>query len=391
MKVVADSPLKLVGLSQGAVSGVQAIVNLEFRKEHRALLKLLEDLKTRIDKTSAEAECKLKEYQKQLEESETRFEKLENESRGLMQKNRQWEDEVKDLKDKMMKFSEFMEAGIRATSASPPQGHLHDSGAQEAQLSPATASPAHDLHVADLQHPESSSTIASHRTGSDVPGVTQILSTPTTEQLEPVSRPNLPSPPVVNTTLEGHSNSSGNRRESSQLMPSLAHSGQTILSSLPLQVAASPANERTPPVLDKPLRKAASRKVWRNISQAPDQNVETYLAHAEKYIGAIKQRTDHFQFIARFIKGMLNEKDREALLKQLQKKFQSRITEDGFVEVRCSFLNLKDGLVAAGLIGTRSGKRDGDDGGMKAEMNTLRQKRRKTLESQTSEENDDEL
>ncbi|KAJ8070234.1 hypothetical protein OCU04_000619 [Sclerotinia nivalis] len=390
MKVVVNSPLKLVGLSQGAVSGVQAIVNLEFRKEHRALLKLFEDLKTRTDKTSAEAERKLKEYQKQLEESETRFEKLENESKELMQKNRQWEDELKDLKDKMMKFTEFMEAGIRATSASPPQGRLHDTGAQQNQLSPVTASPAHDL-VADTQHPESSSTIASHRTGSDVPGFTQTLSTPTAEQLEPVSRSDLPFLPVVNTTLEEHNQYSGNRRKSSQLMPSLAHSNQTILPPLPLQVAASPANETTPLVLDKPLRKAASRKVWLNISQAPDQNVETYLAHAEKFIGAIKQRTDHFRFIARFIKGLLNEKDREALLKQLQKKFQSRITEDGLVEVRCGYFNLKDGLVAAGLIETRSGKRDGDDSGMKAEVNTLRQKRRKTLESETSEENDDEL
>lgn len=361
-----NSPLKLVGLSQGAASGVQAIVNLEFRKEHRALLKLFEDLKTSTDKTSVEAERRLKECQKQLEESEIRFEKLENESKELMQKNRQWEDEIKDLKDRMMKFTEFMEAGIRAACASSPQDHLHDTDAQQTQLSPVTASPTHDLDVAEPQHPESLSTITSHRTGSDVPGVAQNLSAPNTEQLEPVSQPDLRSPRGVKTTLEEHNHCSGNGRKSSQLMPSLAHSGT-------------------------PLRKAASRKVWHNISQAPDQNVENYLAHAEKYVGAIKQRADHFQFIARFIKGLLNEKDREAVLKQLQKKFQSRITEDGLVEIKCGFLNLKDGLVAAGLIETKGGKRHCDDNGMKAEANTPRQKRSKTLESQTSEENDDEL
>ncbi|CAD6448202.1 751e1b82-90c8-40d8-bdba-01abec7313b4 [Sclerotinia trifoliorum] len=387
MKVV-NSPLKLVGLSQGAASGVQAIVNLEFRKEHRALLKLFEDLKTRTDKISAEAERRLTEYQKQLEESETRFEKLENESKELMQKIRRREDELKDLKDRMMKFTEFMEAGICATYASSPQGRLHDTDAQQTQLSPVTASPAHDLDVAEAQHPESLSTIASLQTGSDAPGVTQIPSASTTEQLEPVAQPDLPSPPVDKTALEEHSQCSGNRRESRELMPSLAHSGQTILPALPLQVTASPANERTPVALDMPLRKAGSRKVWHNISQAPDQNVETYLAHAEKYIGAIKQRADHFQFIARFIKGLLNEKDRAAVIKHLQKKFQSRITEDGLVEVKCGFLNLKDGLLAAGLIETMGGKRNCDDSGMKPEVSTLRQKRRKT---QSSEENDDEL
>lgn len=110
--VVANSPLKLVGLSQGAANGVQTIVNLQFRKEHRALLDLFEDLKTRMDKTSASAERRFEESQKQLEETENRLEKLENETRDLMQKNKEWENEVKDLKDKIMKLSELMGAGL---------------------------------------------------------------------------------------------------------------------------------------------------------------------------------------------------------------------------------------------------------------------------------------
>lgn len=83
------------------------------------------------------------------------------------------------------------------------------------------------------------------------------------------------------------------------------------------------------------------------------------------------------------------------MLKQLQKKFQSRTTKDGFVEVMCGFSDVGEGLLAAGLIvggggGGMSGKRGGHDATMdRGEVDTLHQKRRKTFESQLS--NDDEL
>ncbi|KAI9640957.1 hypothetical protein NHQ30_010799 [Ciborinia camelliae] len=394
---VSQSPLKLIGLSKGAANGVQTIVNLQFRKEHRALLNLFEDLKTRVDKASADAERRVEESEKQLEETDNRLKKLENEYRDLMQKNREWEDEVKDLKGRMMRLGDLMRAGGRPTSVS---SHCHPDGIglQRSQLLPITAPPTHDRRdFANLQHSKSTSPIASSQSGLEMPALGQLPSTYTSKQPEPVPQSASIFSPTSNTTLEDRDHHVSNNHESNQAMLSLAHNIQTKLPSPPSPLTGTPANEGMSSLSGKPLRRATSRKVvtsppWHNISQAPDQNVETYLAYAAEYIGAIKQRKTQFEFIARFIRGLRDERDRHALLKHLQKKFSSRTTKDGFVEVMCGFADVGDGLAAAGLLGSRNGKRDGDDAGMDdVEMDGPLQKRRKTLGSQLSEEDDDEL
>ncbi|KAF5878475.1 uncharacterized protein Bfra_000641 [Botrytis fragariae] len=333
--VSAKSPLKRVGLSQGAVNGVQSIVNLQFRKEHRSLFTLLEDLRTKVDKASADAERRFEESQKQLKDTESRLEKLEDESRAWMQMKREWEGEVTSLKEKMESASGLM--CLPATSA---------------------------------------------------------------EQLQPISQSVSALSPEINTCLLDRNPRTPNRRQSSQAISPLAHDGPMSPPPpprLPLP-ATTPTKKIIPPLLSKPLPNATSRKAarppsWINISQTPYQTIEDYLAHATERHQAIKSRKSRFEFIARFIRGLLNEKDRDALLKQLQKEYQSRTTKDGFVEVLCGFSDVGEGLLAAGLIagsGGTSGKRGGHDAGMDhGEVDASHQKRRKTLESQLS--NDDEL
>ncbi|QSZ35109.1 hypothetical protein DSL72_007973 [Monilinia vaccinii-corymbosi] len=402
MMVVSHSPLKLVGLSPGAANGVQTIVNLQFRKEHCALLDLFGDLKTKVEKSSADAERRVEESQKQLEETENRLKKLEDEYRDLAQKNKAWEDELKDLKRKMKKLGELMRAGTCATGLQRPQlprinvsshGLLHDKDQQQqSQLPLLTASPDHYRRdVADLQD-HLKLNIISSQVGLDMPAVRQQPSKPIAEEPSPVLRSDstlLSS--VSNTTLQNRHNHPLDRHESNQAMPSTAHNKQAVLPP-PSPLSAPRAIERRPPLSGKPSRKATSRKFdslppWVNISQAPDQDNETYLTYAAEYIGGIKQRKDQFEFIARFIRGLLDEEDRDTLLRQLQKKFSSRTTKNGLVEVMCGFADVGDAMEAVGLLGrSRSGKRDGDDAGMSSV-----QKKRKALESQLSEEYDDEL
>lgn len=110
--VPLPSPVKLVGLSQGAANGVQAIVNLHFRTEHRALLDLFEDLRKRVDKSSADAERRVEESQIRLEETENRLKKIEDECRDLVQRNKEWEDQVRDLKSKMEWLGGILGTGL---------------------------------------------------------------------------------------------------------------------------------------------------------------------------------------------------------------------------------------------------------------------------------------
>ncbi|TGO62929.1 hypothetical protein BCON_0016g00220 [Botryotinia convoluta] len=392
----AKSPLKRVGLSQGAINGVQSIVNLQFRNEHRALLTLLEDLGTRIDKTSVDAERRFEESQKQLKDTENRLEKLENESKDLMQKNKEWEGEVKGLKEKMERLSGLM--GLQTASAEPILARSGDTELQKDQLSAETALSGHGLDVAGLQHLATPSVIASPR--ENVIALEKRMSTSTAEQPQPVSQSVSALSPEINTSLDGRIPRTPNRRQSSQAISSLAHDSPMsppLAPRLPL-VATTPTKKRIPPLSSKPLPNATSRKAahppsWINISQTPDQTIEAYLAHATDYNKAIKSRKSRFEFIARFIRGLLKENDRDVLLKQLQTKFQSRTTKDGSVEVMCGFSDVGEGLLAAGLIagsGGTSGKRGGHDAGMDhGEVDASHQKRRKTLESQLS--NDDEL
>lgn len=97
--VSAKSPLE---------HGVQSIVNLQFRKEHRALLTILEDLRTKVEKSSADAERQFEESQKQSKNIENRLDKLENAWRERIQESKEWKDEVKSLKEKMERFSGLM-------------------------------------------------------------------------------------------------------------------------------------------------------------------------------------------------------------------------------------------------------------------------------------------
>ncbi|TEY71160.1 hypothetical protein BOTCAL_0100g00240 [Botryotinia calthae] len=280
--VSAKAPLQGVGLDERTRNAVNSIVDLQFRNEHRALLTLMEDLSSKLDKISADVERRFEESQNQSKVTENRLEKLENGVREMIQRSKECEGEVKSLKEGMERFSRSM--GLEATSAKPI----------------------------------------------------------------------------------------------------LARGGDTDLQ-----------QNRGKPLPNATSRKPAHPPCWINISQTPNQTIEAYLAHATKYNKAIKSRWSRFEFIARFIRGLLSEKDRDVLLEHLQKKFASRTTKDGFVEVMCDFSDVGEGLLATGLIvggggGGMSGKRGGHDAGMDhGEVYTLHQKRRKTLESQSS--NDDEL
>ncbi|TGO30280.1 hypothetical protein BPAE_0006g00200 [Botrytis paeoniae] len=394
--VSAKSPLKRVGLSQGAVNGVQSIVNLQFRKEHRSLFTLLEGLRTKIDKTSADAERRFEESQKQLKDTENRLEKLENESRDWMQRNREWEGEVKSLKEKMERLSGLM--GLQATSAEPILARRGDTELQKNRVPAGTDLSRRDVDVAGLQLLETPSVIVSSRGSAEAPE--QRMSASTAELPRVVSQSVSALLPEINTSLNDRNPRTPNRRQSSQAISPLAHDGPMSPPPpprLPLP-ATTPTKKRTSPFSSKPLPNATSRKaahppLWINISQTPDQTIEAYLAHATEYNKAIKSRKSRFEFIARVIRGLLKENDRDVLLKQLQKKFQSRTTKDGFVEVMCGFSDVGEGLLTAGLIagsGGTSGKRGAHDAGMNhGEVDASHQKRRKTLESQLS--NDDEL
>ncbi|KAF7892819.1 uncharacterized protein EAF02_000357 [Botrytis sinoallii] len=386
----AKSPLKRAGLCQEAINGVQRIVNFQFRKEHRALLTILEDLKTKVDKTSADAERRFEESQKQLKDTENRLEKLENESRDLIQKNKEWEGEVRGLKEKMERLSGLM--GLQTASAEPVLARSGDTELQKDRVPAGTDLSGQGLDVAGLQHLATPSVIVSSRGSAEAPE--QRMSTSTTQQSVSALSPE------INTSLNDRIPRTPNRRQSSQAISPLAHDGPMSPPLAPRLslVATTPINKRVPPPSSKPVPNATSRKAahppsWINISQTPDQTIEAYLAQATEYNKAIKSRKSRFEFIARFIRGLWKENDRDVLLKQLQKKFQSRTTKDGFVEVMCGFSDVGEGLLAARLIagsGGTSGKRGGHDAGMDHdEVDASHQKRRKTLESQSS--NDDEL
>ncbi|TGO42712.1 hypothetical protein BHYA_0006g01150 [Botrytis hyacinthi] len=392
--VFAKSTLERVGLSQGAVNGVQSIVNLQFRKEHRALLTILEDLRTKVDKTSADAERRFEESQKQLKDTENRLEKLENEWRDLIQKNKEWEGEVKSLKEKMERLSGLM--GLQIASAEPILAHSGDTELQKDQLSAETALSGHGPDVAGPQHLATPSAIASPR--GNIIAVEKRVSTSTAEQPQPASQSVSALSPEINASLDGRIPRTPNRRQSSQAISPLVQDGPMSpppAPRLPLTATTS-TKERVPPPSSKPLpnatcRKAARPPFWINISQTPDQTVEAYLARATEYNKAIRSRKSRFEFIARFIRGLWKENDRDVLLRQLQKKFVSRTTKDGFVEVMCGFPDVGEGLLAAGLIagsgGGTSGKRDGHDAGIDhGEGDASHQKRRKTLESRYDDE-----
>ncbi|KAF7923512.1 hypothetical protein BELL_0002g00230 [Botrytis elliptica] len=398
-RAFAKSPLKRVGLCQGAVNGVQRIVDLQFQKEHRALLTTLEDLKTKVDETSADAERRFEESQKQSKDTENRLEKLENESRDLMQTNKELHDEMKSLKEKMEKMEKLGGLmGLQTASAEPVLARSGDTELQKDRVPVGTDLSGHGLDVAGLQHLATPSVIVSSRGSAEAPE--QRMSTSTTQQPQPVSQSVSALSSEINTSLNDRIPRTPNRRQSSQAISPLAHDGpmSPLLAPRLSLVATTPINERVPPPSSKPVPNATSRKAahppsWINISQTPDQTIEAYLAQATEYHKAIKSRKSRFEFIARFIRGLWKENDRDVLLKQLQKKFQSRTTKDGFVEVMCGFSDVGEGLLAAGLIagsGGTSGKRGSHDAGMDHdEVDASHQKRRKTLESQSS--NDDEL
>ncbi|KAB8302249.1 hypothetical protein EYC80_005692 [Monilinia laxa] len=405
--LASPSSLNLVGLSQGAANGVHTIVNLQFRKEHNALLNLFGDLKTKVEKSSADSERRVQESQKQLEETENRLKKLENECHDLAQKNREWEDELKDLKGKMENLGGSKRADTYVTPAPIAHDLLDDTGLQQTQKQRINVS-AHGLvntkhcqqsqcsptyyrtDVADLQH-DLISTIPSPQLALEMSDVRQQISKSIGEELNPDLR-STSTLLLSNTALNNLDNHPRYRHESDQAMSSSF--AQNIQTSLPFPPSPLPVPrtiERRLSLSGNLSRKATSHKVvnpppWINISQAPDQDIESYLTYGSEYIGPIKQRRIQFEFIARFIRGLLGERDRDALIKQLQKKFASRTTKDGLIEVMCGFADVGDAMEAAGLLRSRNRKRESDDAG----MGSL-QKRRKTLESQMSEKYDDEL
>ncbi|KAA8576925.1 hypothetical protein EYC84_006960 [Monilinia fructicola] len=399
--LASPSSLNLVGLRQGPANGVQAIVDLQFRKEIRALLNLFEDLKTKVEESSADAERRVEESRKQLEETENRLTRLENECHHLAQKNREWEDELKDLKGKMKKLGESMRADTHVAPTSRSLDLLEEARLQQPQKQRIGVAghgrvntkyyrqcqrlPAHyRTDVADLQH-ELISTITSSQVALEMPAVRQQISNSIGEEINPDLR-YTSTLLLSNTAVNNLDNHPLYRHESNQAIPSsLAQNIQTSLLSPPSPLPLPRTIEGHQSLRGGLSQKATSHKVvnpppWINISQARDQDVESYLTYGAECIGPIKQRNDQYEFIARFIGGLQCERNRDALLKQLRKKFSSRTTKDGFVEVMCGFADVGDAMEASGLLRRKNRKREGDDAGMSSV-----QKKRSSLESQMSE------
>lgn len=292
----------------------------------------------------------------------------------------------------ILNYSDSRQSGPLCTTAAP-QGSQVDRHQQQSQLSSIVALPTHGhIDTTALQDPTVASSITSPQ--ADMSALEKSPKRATTEDREPDLRPITGLSQASNTTLEDRDHPS-NIYKASQEISSPSWNDQTSLRPLQSPLFVIRETEQFLTLSSKPSQKAASNRAvnnrsWVDISQAPDQDIQSYLDNAAEYIGPIKQRTDQFRFIARFIGGLFHEKDRNILLEQLKKKFFSRTNKDGFVEVRCGFADVGDALIATGLLRTHNGRRNAGDAGMNDEMKSVH-KRRKTLDTQLSERYDDEL
>jgi DNA repair ATPase RecN len=115
----ANVPHHLAGLSSGAATGVASLIHMQFRKEHRTLYELYQELKKQVGALhQSEAVDRLDELVRRLDEAETRVLRIEELSKQLEvtdsklkiledrmteigRTNEKYRTEVVDLKNKM--------------------------------------------------------------------------------------------------------------------------------------------------------------------------------------------------------------------------------------------------------------------------------------------------
>jgi DNA repair ATPase RecN len=123
----ANVPPHLAGLSSGAAMGVANLINMQFRKEHRTLYELYQELKAQVGALhQSETVDRLDELVRQLDEAETRVSRLEELSKQLeatdsklkiledrmkemVRTNEEYRTEVADLKNKMRRLEKQLD------------------------------------------------------------------------------------------------------------------------------------------------------------------------------------------------------------------------------------------------------------------------------------------
>lgn len=123
-------PPHLAGLSSGAATGVASLVNMQFRKEHRTLYELYQELKTQVGALyQSDTADRLDELVRRLDEAETRASRIEDLSRQLeatgseleiledrmkeiVRTNKDYKAEVADLRNKMGRLEKQLDDSV---------------------------------------------------------------------------------------------------------------------------------------------------------------------------------------------------------------------------------------------------------------------------------------
>jgi hypothetical protein len=85
-------------------------------------------------------------------------------------------------------------------------------------------------------------------------------------------------------------------------------------------------------------------------------NLKAYLNKANRIFGTLPEPLEQkveIEFIASFIKGMSDEKDRKILIEELQQEHQSRTKKDGRIEILCQWNDVGDVMENTGLLEKR--------------------------------------
>ncbi|KAM3086735.1 hypothetical protein ACMFMG_000860 [Clarireedia jacksonii] len=375
-------PSHLSGLSSGATMGVTSLISMQFRKEHRTLYELYQELKTQVGALhQSETVDRLDELVRRLDDVETRVLRTEELSKQLeaagsklnivegrmklmIRTNEEYKSEVADLRNKMGRLEKQLDDSLRR---------------------------------ADRQYDQSEFTEAIEELSPEDTTKRQAKGFDGLEQTEPVLRPNsTPNSDAAITTYPQNElvQEQMNRTVNLEVPQELYHFTsitQDTQASLPPQPSPLPttqiiqAIQKSPPrPAPRPSnRKRPGRRAPKiHLSQAPGQSNADYFSEGNLHMNKMT-RGDKVGFIAAFIGGFADRNDAERLIKQLKKKFPSRTAKDGTVEVMCGWADVEEGMRLAGLVGREVGGND--------EESELQAKRRRISSDGDDEDEDDEL
>ncbi|PQE20927.1 hypothetical protein CJF30_00002253 [Rutstroemia sp. NJR-2017a BBW] len=378
----ANVPPHLAGLSSGAATGVANLINMQFRKEHRTLYELYQELKKevgalhqsetvdRLDELVRrldEAETRvlrIEELSKQLDVTDSKLKILEDRMKEMVRTNEDYRTEVADLKNKMGRLEKQFDDSLRRADRPCGQSEIRD--------------------AAEETSPENTT-------------MREVDSSAAAEQTEPIERSN--SAPAFNvavaTSLQVEPAQGGINDSATLEVPqevyhftSITQDTQPNLpphpSPLPITQMIQALQNSPPRPTPRPInRKRPVRRAPKiHISQAPGQSNADYFSEGNAYMSQMT-RGDKVGFIATFIGGFRDRNNAERLVKQLKKKFPSRTAKDGTVEVLCGWADVEEGMRVAGLIGREVGDGDDEEAGLQA--------KRRRISSDGEEDEDDEL